>query len=153
MNLRIISKNHAADLKKGFFTKSILEPYSRAAARPTAWELGIQASEWELRQCQKGAFRMDQKRKFFLRSWHRKIKAGYFWQILDFNYEFLKDQSNLVKISFPAKLYSKIETQNVRLNRTPSDNTHWAFREVHVRSEFWVRFDFTLLYEKYEKHM
>ena len=52
------------------------------------------------------------------------IKVGYFWQILDFNYEFLKDQSNLVKISFPAKRYSKIETQNVRLNRTPPDNTH-----------------------------
>ena len=32
-------KNHAADPEIGFFTKSISEPYGRAAAMPTAWEL------------------------------------------------------------------------------------------------------------------
>ena len=39
INLRIIMKNHAADPEIGFFTKSISEPYGRAAAMPTAWEL------------------------------------------------------------------------------------------------------------------
>ena len=35
MNLRIITKNHAADPEIGFLTKSISKPYSM----PTAWEL------------------------------------------------------------------------------------------------------------------
>ena len=32
-------KNLAYDPEIGFFTKSILDPYGRAAAMPTAWEL------------------------------------------------------------------------------------------------------------------
>ena len=39
MNLRIITKNHAADPEKGFLIKSISKPYGRATAMPTAWEL------------------------------------------------------------------------------------------------------------------
>ena len=39
MNLRIITKNHAADPEIGFLTKSILKPYGRATAMPPAWEL------------------------------------------------------------------------------------------------------------------
>ena len=39
MNLRIITKNHAADPEKGFLTKSISKPYGRATAMPPAWEL------------------------------------------------------------------------------------------------------------------
>ena len=39
MNLRIISKNHAADSEIGFLKKSILMPYGRATAIPPAWEL------------------------------------------------------------------------------------------------------------------
>ena len=39
MNLRMITKNHAADPGLGFLTKSILKPYGRAAAMSTAWEL------------------------------------------------------------------------------------------------------------------
>ena len=39
MNLRIITKNHAADPEKGFLTKSISKPFGRATATPTAWEL------------------------------------------------------------------------------------------------------------------
>ena len=39
MNLRIITKNHAADPEIGFLTKSIPKPYGRATAMPTAWEL------------------------------------------------------------------------------------------------------------------
>ena len=39
INLRIITKNHAADSEIGFLTKSIRKPYSRHAAMPTAWEL------------------------------------------------------------------------------------------------------------------
>ena len=39
MNLRIITKNHAANPEIGFFTKLILKPYGRAAAMPTSWEL------------------------------------------------------------------------------------------------------------------
>ena len=38
MNLRIITKNRAAYTEIGFLTKSILKPYVRAAAMPTAWE-------------------------------------------------------------------------------------------------------------------
>ena len=39
MNLRMITKNRTADLGMGFLTKSILKPYGRAAATPTACEL------------------------------------------------------------------------------------------------------------------
>ena len=39
MNLMIIRKNRGADPEIGFLTKSILKPYGRAAAMPTAWEL------------------------------------------------------------------------------------------------------------------
>ena len=39
MNLRIITKNHAADSEIGFLTKSISKPYGRATAIPPAWEL------------------------------------------------------------------------------------------------------------------
>ena len=38
INLRIITKNHAADPEKGFLTKSISKPYGRATAMPPAWE-------------------------------------------------------------------------------------------------------------------
>ena len=41
MNLKIITKNHEADLEIGFLTKSILKPYGRATAMPPAWELKI----------------------------------------------------------------------------------------------------------------
>ena len=39
MNLRIITKNHAADPEKGFLTKSISKPYDRATVIPTVWGL------------------------------------------------------------------------------------------------------------------
>ena len=39
MNLRIITKNYAADSEIGFVTKSISKPYGRAMAMPPAWEL------------------------------------------------------------------------------------------------------------------
>ena len=39
MNLRIITKYHAADQEIGFFTKSISKPYGYGTAMPTAWEL------------------------------------------------------------------------------------------------------------------
>ena len=39
MNLRIIAKNLAADPEIGFLTKSILKPFGRATALPTAWKL------------------------------------------------------------------------------------------------------------------
>ena len=39
INLRIITENLAADPEIGFLTKSILKPYGRATAMPTAWEL------------------------------------------------------------------------------------------------------------------
>ena len=39
MNLRIITKNHAADPEIGFLTKSISKPNGRATAMLTAWEL------------------------------------------------------------------------------------------------------------------
>ena len=42
MNLRIITKNHAADPEKGFLTKSISKPNGRATAMPTAWELTLE---------------------------------------------------------------------------------------------------------------
>ena len=38
MNLRIITKNYAADPEKVFLKKSISKPYGRATAMPTAWE-------------------------------------------------------------------------------------------------------------------
>ena len=41
MNLRIITKNHAADSEIGFLTKSISKPYGRATAMPTVWELRV----------------------------------------------------------------------------------------------------------------
>ena len=39
MNLRVITKNHAADRNLRFLIKSISNPYGRATAIPTAWEL------------------------------------------------------------------------------------------------------------------
>ena len=39
MNLKIITKNHAADPAIGFLTKSISKPCGRATAMPIAWEL------------------------------------------------------------------------------------------------------------------
>ena len=39
MNLRIITKNHAADPEIGFHTKSISKPYGRATAMLPSWEL------------------------------------------------------------------------------------------------------------------
>ena len=39
MNLRIITKNHAANPGIGFLTKSISKPNGRSTAMPTAWEL------------------------------------------------------------------------------------------------------------------
>ena len=41
MNLRIITKNHAADPEIVFLTKSVLKPFGRAKAMPPAWELSI----------------------------------------------------------------------------------------------------------------
>ena len=39
INFKIITKNQAADQEKKFLPKSILKPYGRATALPTAWEL------------------------------------------------------------------------------------------------------------------
>ena len=39
MNLRIITKNRAADPEIGFLKKSISKPNDRATAMPTAWEI------------------------------------------------------------------------------------------------------------------
>ena len=39
MNLRIITKNHAADPEIEFLTKSISKPNGLVTAMPTAWEL------------------------------------------------------------------------------------------------------------------
>ena len=39
MNLRIITKNHAADPEIGFLAKSISKSNGCATAMPTAWEL------------------------------------------------------------------------------------------------------------------
>ena len=41
MNLRIITKNRAADPEIRFLTKSISNPYSRATAMPTAFKLNF----------------------------------------------------------------------------------------------------------------
>ena len=38
MNLRLITKNHAADPEIGFLSKSISKPNGCATAMPTAWE-------------------------------------------------------------------------------------------------------------------
>ena len=46
MNLRLMTKHHAADLEIGFLTKSILKPYGRAAAMPTARELKTEISSF-----------------------------------------------------------------------------------------------------------
>ena len=45
INLKIITKNHAADPEKRFLAKSILKPYGRATALPTAWELCFENDE------------------------------------------------------------------------------------------------------------
>ena len=37
--IRVITKNRAADPERGFFTKSISKPYSRATAMPPVLEL------------------------------------------------------------------------------------------------------------------
>ena len=39
MDLKIITKTHAADPEIGVLTKSILKSYGCATAMPTAWEL------------------------------------------------------------------------------------------------------------------
>ena len=39
INLRLITKNHAADPYIGFLTKSISKPNGHTTAMPTAWEL------------------------------------------------------------------------------------------------------------------
>ena len=39
MNLRFITKNHAADQEIKFLTKSISKPHGRATVMPLAWEL------------------------------------------------------------------------------------------------------------------
>ena len=41
MNLRIITKNHAADPEKGFLAKSISKSNGYATAMPTARELNV----------------------------------------------------------------------------------------------------------------
>ena len=39
MNLRMVAKNHPADQKIEFVTKSISKPYGRATGMSPAWEL------------------------------------------------------------------------------------------------------------------
>ena len=39
MNLRIITKNHAAGAEKGFLRKWISKSYDRSTAMPPVWEL------------------------------------------------------------------------------------------------------------------
>ena len=41
MNLRMITKNHAADPEIGFLTKSISKPSGRATAMPSVWEFKL----------------------------------------------------------------------------------------------------------------
>ena len=48
MNLRIITKYHAADLEIGFLTKSISKPYGYGTAMPTAWELNFEHAKGRL---------------------------------------------------------------------------------------------------------
>ena len=47
-NLKIISKNHAADSEKAFLTNSISKPFGRATASPTAWELKFSCTFTEI---------------------------------------------------------------------------------------------------------
>ena len=42
MNLRIITKKHAADPEIGFLTKSISKAYGRTTSIPPAWKLSPQ---------------------------------------------------------------------------------------------------------------
>ena len=42
MNLRIITKNHAADAEIGFLVKSISKSNDCSAAMPRAWELKLE---------------------------------------------------------------------------------------------------------------
>lgn len=44
INLRIITKNHAADPEIEFLAKSISKPEGCATAMPTAWELTLTRS-------------------------------------------------------------------------------------------------------------
>ena len=48
MNLRIITKNNAADPEKGFLAKSISKSNGYATAMPTAWELNNEIFGYEL---------------------------------------------------------------------------------------------------------
>ena len=48
MNLRIITKNHAADPEIGFLTKSNPKPYGRATAMPPAWTLTRRLTGFEI---------------------------------------------------------------------------------------------------------
>ena len=41
VNSRMITKNHAADPEIGFLIKSILKPYGRETAMPSAWEFSL----------------------------------------------------------------------------------------------------------------
>ena len=41
INLRILTKNHAADPEKGLLKKSISKPFGRATAMPTALEFNL----------------------------------------------------------------------------------------------------------------
>ena len=43
MNLRIITKDRAADPEKRFLTKSILTPYGYVTAMPPSWKLKLNA--------------------------------------------------------------------------------------------------------------
>ena len=45
MNLRIITKNHAAYPEIGFLPKSISKPKGYATAMPAAWELRYKLTE------------------------------------------------------------------------------------------------------------
>ena len=49
MNLRIITKKHAADPEIGLLTKSISKPYGRATVIPTAWEFKFNAKNVSLK--------------------------------------------------------------------------------------------------------
>ena len=48
MNLRVSTKNNAADPEKGFLIKSILKLCGRTRAMPTAWELILPQNEHKL---------------------------------------------------------------------------------------------------------
>ena len=51
MNLRIITKNHAADPEIGFLAKSISKPNGWATAMSTAWELIVNKFVFYLNYC------------------------------------------------------------------------------------------------------